>query len=147
VRPCPAVVQLVQVSNPGVHVAQPVTTTALAETHVKQPLPVVKVYPAVQVRPAATVAAVHVAAPVAQAVQAPAATKYPELQTTHPVAVPLTQAAQFEEAKQTVQVPGATIKNPEVQDAQAVTFPVVQIEQYAQPGTFGQAVPDVPVVP
>jgi len=46
-----------------------------------------------------------------------------------------------------VQVPGATIKNPEVQDAQAVTLGVVQIEQYWQPGTFGQAVTDAPVVP
>jgi len=60
--------------------------------------------------------------------------------------VPLTQATQFEEAKQVVQVPGATIKNPEVQDEQAVTLGVVQIEQYAQP--VGQPVaPDVPVVP
>jgi len=95
----------------------------------------------------ATVREVHVVAPVAQAEQAPAARKYPEAQTTHPVAVALTQAAQFEEAKQAVQVPGATIKNPEVQDAQAVTLGVVQIEQYWQPGTFGQAVTVAPVVP
>jgi len=46
-----------------------------------------------------------------------------------------------------VQVPGATIKNPEVQDEQAVTLGVVQIEQYWQPGTNGQVAVVVPVVP
>jgi len=148
VRLAPEVAQLTQVLVPGAHAPQRGTAVGpVPKVHDVQPVPVVKKYPVVQVRPVATVAAVHVAAPAAQAVQAPEATKYPELQTTHPVAVALTQAAQFEEAKQAVQVPGATIKNPEVQDAQAVTLGVVQTEQYAQPGTFVQVVPDVPVVP
>jgi len=139
-----------QVPLPSVrHVAHPVIEAgeALVLLQRTQPVPEVKVYPAVQVRPAAMVAAVHVAAPVTQAVQAPEARKYPEAQTTHPVEVALTQAAQLALAPQVTQVPGATIKNPEVQDEQAVTLGVVQIEQYAQPGTFGQAVTDAPVVP
>jgi len=117
----------------------------LQRTQVRDaPVPLA-IYGDAQVR--GRMAEVHVAAPVPQAVQAPVARKYPELQTTHPVAVALTQAAQFEEAAQAVQVPGATIKNPEVQDAQAVMLGVVQIEQYWQPGTNGQAVTDAPVVP
>jgi len=143
------VAQEVQVPLPsGRHVAHPVTEVGavfLQRTQVREaPVPLA-IYGDAQVRK--TVREVHVAAPVPQALQAPAARKYPEAQTTHPVAEALTQATQFEEAAQPVQVPGATIKNPEVQDAQAVTLGVVQIEQYWQPGTNGQAVTDAPVVP
>jgi hypothetical protein len=117
----------------------------LQRTQVREaPVPLAT-YGDIQVR--GRIAEVHVAAPVPQAVQAPAARKYPELQTTHPVAVALTQDMQFELAAQAVHVPGATIKNPEVQDEQAVTLGVVQIEQYAQPEPVGQVVPAVPVVP
>lgn len=145
------VAQEVQVPLPSArHAVHPVTETAvlavfLQRTQVRAvPVPLAT-YGDAQVRK--TVREVHVAAPVPQAEQAPAARKYPEAQATHPVAVPLTQATQFEEAKQVVQVPGATIKNPEVQDEQAVRLGVVQIEQYAQPEPVGQVVPAVPVVP
>jgi len=146
---CPAG-QALQVPLPsGRHPAHRVRATAgeavfLQRPQVREaPVPLA-MYGDAQVR--GRIAEVHVAAPVPQAVQAPVARKYPEAQTTHPVEVALTQATQFEEAKQAVQVPGATIKNPEVQDEQAVTLGVVQIEQYAQPA--GQPVaPDVPVVP
>jgi len=60
--------------------------------------------------------------------------------------VVLVQATQLART-QVTQVPGATIKNPEVQDEQAVTLGVVQIEQYWQPGTNGQVAVVVPVVP
>jgi len=144
--------QAEQVPLPSVrHAAHPVIETGveavfLQRTQVREaPVPLAT-YPVEPKQVRGRIAEVHVAAPVPQAVQAPVARKYPEAQTTHPVAVALTQATQFEEAKQAVQVPGATIKNPEVQDEQAVTLGVVQIEQYAQPA--GQPVaPDVPVVP
>lgn len=60
--------------------------------------------------------------------------------------VVLVQAAQLA-VVQVTQVPGATIMNPEVQDEQAVTLGVDQIEQYWQPGTNGQVAVVVPVVP
>jgi hypothetical protein len=106
-------------------------------------VPLASVNPLLQT--VATVFEVQTEAPVPHAEQAPAATKYPELQATHPVAVLLTQDIQFVTV-QAVQVPGATIMNPELQDEQEVTLGVAQVEQYAQP-VEQPVVPVVPAVP
>jgi len=120
----------------AVETMHPVQTGAVAVPVLVKP--VAQVRAAVEVHVAALRVEVH-------ATQAPAVLgAYPALHVMQIVV--LVQAAQLA-VEQVTHVPGATIKNPEVQDEQAVTLGVDQIEQYWQHGTNGQVAVVVPVVP